>query len=207
MKEDVENRSLPCIVLATGSSYKIALFERLGLPFTSCSPDYEEIVPPGRAPEHVARELAEGKARSLVEVFPDHLIIGADQVLALGSEIFQKPQTTERAVAQLMRLRGKTHFLHTAVYLLNTRAGENDRARHLLVSSAITFYDDLDEGRLHRLVEADASQDCVGGYKFESRGVQLMKRVETSDTNAIVGLPLLELVGELRDLGYFDESL
>ena len=76
-----------------------------------------------------------------------------------------------------------------------------------MVSSAITFYDDLDGSVQYRLVKADASQDCVGGYKFESRGVQLMKRVETSDTNAIVGLPLLGLVGELRDLGYFDEPL
>lgn len=188
------------ILLATTSKYKRELFEKLGLAFEMAAPPYEEQVVEGVEPADLASMLATGKAQSLGQTWPDHLIIGADQVLALGQQVFTKPETTERAVAQLLSLSGQTHSLHTAFSLW-------DPARQKLVSrvvsSQLTFHPRLSPDFLRRMVEEDHSQDCVGAYKFESRGIFLFEKVESSDINAIIGLPLLAMIEELSRFGYF----
>ena len=190
------------IVLATASKYKLGLFQKLGLPFQNAAPRFRENIRQGVVPETLAAELAEGKAFSLSEDYPNSLIIGTDQVLALGKEIFTKPMTTARAVAQLLTLCGKTHDLHSAFTLW--QPATNQKVTRV-VTARLTFRDHLGPAFLRRLVEEDRSQDCVGGYKYESKGIFLMKKIETSDTNAIVGLPLIALIQELQKLGYFSD--
>ncbi|MDJ0836448.1 MAG: nucleoside triphosphate pyrophosphatase [Acidobacteriota bacterium] len=190
------------ILLATQSKYKIALFETLGLPFETAAPPFEEFIDPTLHPEQLALTLARGKAESLAEDWPHHLIIGADQVLALGDEVLTKPGTVDKTVAQLKRLSGKTHRLHTAFAIIEPDTG---RAVEDAVHASISFHGNLSEDYLRKMVEADKSWDCVGGYKFESRGVMLMSRVETQDTNAIVGLPLIALIEALSIWGFFEE--
>jgi len=188
------------IVLGTGSKYKIGLFQTLGLPFETDTPPFEENNPDQLEPMALAAALARGKAKSLVGRHPKALIIGADQVLALGDRVFSKPGTMEKAVAQLLALTGRTHCLHTAFAVFDPSSGA---IREALVTSRITFHANLSEDFLRTTVAQDQSWDCVGSYKFESRGILLMEKVETSDTNAIVGLPLIALAGVLGDLGYF----
>ena len=188
------------IVLGTTSRYKTDLFNRLGLPYHKAAPPFDEASIRGPEPRHLASALAKGKAYSLAEAFPKHLIIGSDQVLALGPRVFTKPGTVEKAVHQLSQLMGKTHSLHTAYTLLDTAQGTESCG---LVTSKLTMFENLPPSFLRQLVISDQTWDCVGGYKFESKGVLLMKKVETEDPNAIVGLPLLQLVIELRQRGYF----
>jgi len=188
------------ILLATTSKYKKALFNILNLPYDCAAPPYEEIIQEGADPIAAACELAAGKAQSLGELYPHHLIIGTDQVLALGSKIFTKPNTTEKAVKQLLELSGKTHCLHSAFHLYQPQSGI---ATTQCVTASLTFHAHLSPQYLKEMVEADQSQDCVGGYKYESRGIFLMEKIETPDTNAIVGLPLIALIEELQKLGYF----
>ena len=196
----VEGTPLKPIVLGTASKYKIGLFRTLGLPFENDGPPFEEKNPQNLGPVALAAALARGKAKSLAAKHPQALIIGADQVLALGDQVFSKPDTTERAVAQLLQLSGRTHCLHTAFAVLDPTSGT---LWEDLVTSRITFHANLSEDFLRKTVEQDESWDCVGSYKFESRGILLMEKVETADTNAIVGLPLIALAGVLGDLGYF----
>ncbi len=190
------------IVLATTSKYKIELFGRLGLPFRTASPKFEEILNPRRPPKNQAVALATGKAQSLGKSFPGSLIIGTDQVLALGKQVFTKPGTTDRAVTQLLELSGKTHSLHSAFALWNPSTEELVTR---VVTARLTFHSDFTPEYLREMVEADGSQDCVGGYKYESMGIFLMEHIRTSDTNTIVGLPLIALIRELQEMGYFPD--
>lgn len=190
------------ILLATQSKYKIALFETLGIAFETAPPPFEEHHNPKLSPRDLAMGLARGKAVSLADQYPNHLIIGADQVLAFEDQIFSKPGTVDAAVVQLGKLVGKTHALHTAFAVLEPSTG---RAVEDVVDAQITFHDRLAPDFLRAMVEADQTTDCVGGYKFESQGVLLMKQVATSDTNAIVGLPLIALVSALAEWGYFQD--
>ena len=186
------------LILGSTSRYRRALLERLGLPFTSLAPacDEEALKLPGLAPRALAESLAEAKAASLVPGHPDAVIIGSDQVCALGDEVLHKPGTAERAVAQLARMRGREHRLITAM----TVAHGERRWWHTDVT--VLHMRDLDDTALERYVAADAPLDCAGAYKLECRGVALFERIESADQSAIIGLPLIALTGILRGLGF-----
>ncbi len=190
------------LLLGSQSRYKIALFEKLGLPFETASPPFEETELPDELPEEMARRLSLGKAESLVATHPDHVIIGAGQVLALGCKVFHKPGSVEKAVAQLMELSGKIHQLHTAYTILH---GTTKRQLTRVVTSQVSILPDLNPDFLRDYVKRDETTDCVGAYKLESGGVLLMDRLETPDPNAIVGLPLMRLAMDLSDFGYLGE--
>lgn len=190
------------LLLASTSRYKRAVFERLELPFEVAAPPYEEVKPAGVAPEKVALLLAEGKARSLAHAFPDHVIVAGDQVLELEGELLSKPGTTERAVSQIMSMAGKMHRLLTAYCVLDVAS---DQVRLGFDEARITFRAKLNPDFVRRLVEKDQSQDCVGGYKFESRGPLLMASVAMGDPNAIIGLPLFELIKVLADMDFYPD--
>lgn len=190
------------LVLASTSKYKRQVFERLGLPFETAAPPFEEIKPEGVPPDQIALQLAEGKARSLADRYPEHVIVAGDQVLALEGQLLSKPGTVEKAVDQVMALSGKTHRLLTAYCILDVA---RDAVRVGLDEAQITFHARLKRDFVRQIVEADQSQDCVGAYKFESRGPLLMESVLMRDPNAIVGLPLFELIAQLADMGYYPE--
>src|SRR5688500_16095835 len=109
------------LVLASTSKYRRALLERLGLAFAVAAPGVDEQALPGEAPADTASRLAALKARSLEARFPDALIIGSDQVAALGSERLDKPGSHENAARQLRRLSGRIAQFHTAVTLLDSK--------------------------------------------------------------------------------------
>lgn len=190
------------LLLASTSKYKRQVFERLGLPFAVAAPPYAEIKPRGMAPQQVALHLAEGKARSLRADYPEHVIVAGDQVLECEGELLSKPGTIERAVAQILALQGKTHRLLTAYCILDP---SDDSVRKGVDQALIRFHAGLHPEFVRRLVEADQSQDCVGAYKFESRGPLLMESVQMKDPNAIIGLPLFELIAQLADIGFYPD--
>jgi len=190
------------ILLGTTSTYKIGVFEKLGIPFETAAPPFEEHVDEALHPRQLAQTLARGKALSLVNAWPDHLIIGADQVLALDDEVLTKPGSVDAAVAQLQRLSGRTHALHTAFAVLDAATGD---AVEDVVTAEISFHANLDPAFLRRMVIADGTTDCVGAYKFERMGILLMERFETPDPNAIVGLPLIALVDALGRWGWLTD--
>lgn len=186
------------LILGSTSRYRRALLERLGLPFAAVAPacDEEALKLPGLAPQALAESLAEAKAASLVPGNPDAVIIGSDQVCALGDEVLHKPGTAARAVAQLARMRGREHRLITAMVVAH---GER-RWRHTDVT--VLRMRDLDQAALERYVAADEPLDCAGAYKLECRGVTLFERIESADQSAIIGLPLIALSGILRGIGF-----
>ncbi len=190
------------LVLASTSRYKSRILEQLGVTFQCCAPKFDELACDGVSPAQCALDFACAKARSVRKSWPGHVIIGADQTLEFEGEILGKPGSIKNAVAQLQRLSGRTHQLHTAFALLDTDSG---REMERLVTSNLRMRSDLDHHYLEDMVRSDQSHDCCGGYKWESKGVFLFEQIETSDPNAIVGLPLIALATGLRDWGYFGD--
>lgn len=188
----------PPLVLASTSPYRRALLERLGLPFACVAPpcDEEALKAAGGDPEALAARLALAKARAAAILHPQAVVIGGDQVCALGDDILHKPRTAERAVEQLLRLQGGEHRLVTALALVHPD-GE-------LTHTDITrlHMRALDRTALERYVATDLPLDCAGAYKLERRGITLFSRIDSQDHDAIVGVPMLWLTGALVDLGY-----
>jgi len=148
------------------------------------------------APE-CALALAEAKARQVSRREPQALVIGADQILVCDGEWFDKPPDLGAARAQLQALRGRTHLLASAVCA--TRAGERiwecrSVPRLTMRNFSDAFLDDYLAG------EGEAVLGSVGAYRLEARGVQLFDHVD-GDHLAILGLPLVELLGFLRECG------
>lgn len=177
-----------------------------GLDFTVEKPRIDEraveapLKDSGATPEDVALVLATAKADDVSERHPGALVIGSDQTLSLGDEIFHKPADMEGARRHLLRLSGQTHQLNSAVVLV--RDGETLWSNVGVARLTMHHLDPAFIGR-HLARVGDKALQSVGAYQIEGEGIQLFEKVE-GDHFTIVGLPLLPLLAALRDLGAID---
>ena len=189
------------VILASTSRYRRELIGRLGITVTCmASPFDEEAAKEGLSALPIAeraRALAIGKAEALGAQHPDAVIIGSDQMGELDGEALGKPQTAENARAQLRRMAGREHRLHTAVALHHRASGRTEALvdTHSLVMRALT-----DEA-IADYVARDAPLDCAGSYRVESLGIALFERVRGDGFTAVIGLPLSKVVGLLEGFG------
>jgi septum formation protein len=190
------------LILASGSAARRALLSAAGLAFEAVAPSLDEdaakaaLRAEGATPREVALRLAELKALSVSKQSAG-LVIGADQVLALGDRVFDKPASIGQAREHLLALSGQTHELLTAATI--ARDGEIvwrmlDAPRLTMRTLTDAFIDDY----LARV--GDAATKSVGAYQLEGLGVQLFERIE-GDYFSILGLPLLPLLALLREQG------
>ncbi|MDR1889309.1 MAG: Maf family nucleotide pyrophosphatase [Zoogloeaceae bacterium] len=185
------------LVLASTSPFRRELLARLGLPFQVAAPDCDETPRSGEAPEALALRLSEAKARAVAERFPDALIIGSDQAASCDGQIYGKPGSHANAVAQLQALSGKTVNFFTGLCLLDARTG----AAHVRgVPTRVTFRT-LTDARIEAYLRREPAYDCAGSAKSEGLGIALIARLEGSDPNALVGLPLIALCDLLYAAG------
>jgi septum formation protein len=177
------------IILASTSSYRRALLERLGLPFQCVPPGVDEKQLPGETPAAMAARLALAKAESVAACSPQALVIGSDQVAALGGKVLGKPGDFATARAQLAASSGRTVNFYTGLALV-CRA----RALHLthLEPFAVEFRS-LQPGEIDAYLERDQPYDCAGSFKWEGLGISLFRRLRGDDPTALEGLPLIAL--------------
>jgi septum formation protein len=185
------------IILASTSPYRRELLARLHLPFEVANPATDESPMPDETPEKLARRLSEAKARAVADQFPDALIIGSDQVATMEGEIFGKPGSHARAVAQLRKLSGKTVNFYTGLCLYNART---DQAEVCGVPTLVTFRH-LSDREIENYLQREPAYNCAGSAKSEGLGIALISRLEGEDPNALVGLPLIALCNLLRNQG------
>ena len=186
-------------ILASGSASRRALLENAGLRFEIDPADVDEAALKAQFSGDAAAlalHLAEAKALGVSSRRPG-LVLGADQVLAFDGKVFDKAKTVQEAAERLAMLRGKTHWLKGGVAL--ARDGEvvwrhESSARMVVRNFSDAFLDDY-------LARAgDILTKGVGAYAFEGLGAQLFEHVE-GDYFAVLGLPLLPVLGALRAQG------
>ncbi|MBB2159940.1 Maf-like protein [Gluconacetobacter sacchari] len=191
----------PRIVLASQSATRRNLLEQAGLRVETRPARIDEAMvresafAEGRSAGECALLLAELKARRVLE--PDCVVIGADQILECDGAWFEKPVDRAGARAQLLDLRGREHSLHCAVVVM--RGGQviwRHVARPELTMRR--FSESFLDAYLD--VEGDAVLSSVGAYRLEGPGIHLFERV-TGEHAAILGLPMLSLLGFLRQHG------
>ncbi len=188
---------MPNIVLASTSAYRRALLERFQLPFETARPEVDETPLPGELPPATADRLAIAKAQAVATHWPDALIIGSDQVAHIADQVFGKPGTVERAIAQLQKMSGRTVVFHTALAVIDTRSG---RIRTESVSTEVRFRT-LSDAEIVRYVEKERPLDCAGSAKSEGLGITLLDALSGDDPTALIGLPLIALSRMLRAEG------
>jgi septum formation protein len=190
------------LILASGSAARRRMLEAAGVTFEVDVPRIDEDAArtsfraKRMTPRDQANALAELKALSVSTRRPG-LVIGADQMLALEGEAFDKPKSAAEAREHLLRLRGRTHQLITAA-----AAARDGQViwRHLDAPELTmrAFSDAFLEDYLARAGENVLMS--VGAYQLEGLGAQLFGRVE-GDYFSILGLQLMPLLAFLREQG------
>ena len=184
------NNTLP-IILASTSPYRQQLLQRIQLPFTAAAPTCDETPIVGEEPDATAIRLAESKARSLQKDYPAALIIGSDQVAFCDGVQYGKPKTLKKATEMLRQLSDKTLTFYTAVVLLNTATGKIHRHIDTTFVSLRPLRPSVISQYLKR--EPDALH-CAGAAKSEGLGMTLIRQIDSTDPNALIGLPMLRLI-------------
>jgi septum formation protein len=186
------------IVLASTSPYRRELIGRLGLDFICCPPVCDETPQAGESALETACRLARTKARSLATHYPDALIIGSDQVAQLGQRQLGKPASLQHAVDMLLDMSGQTLLFHSALALYNSQTTD---LQECVETTRVTLRK-LTETQIRRYLQREPDAlNCAGAAKSEGLGGALIERVETRDPNALIGVPLFDLVGMLLSQG------
>lgn len=177
------------IVLASSSPYRRALLERLNLPFHWAAPEVDEAPRAGESAQQLTLRLAHAKALALTERYPEHLLIGSDQVLLLDGAAISKPGNHPAARKQLQACSGRTLTFHTAVCLLNSQSGDYQ----CVVEPFEVEFRTLDDARIERYLLKEQPYDCAGSFKVEGLGITLFHALRGDDPNSLIGLPLIRL--------------
>lgn len=188
---------IPQLVLASTSPFRQQLLEKLGLAFVTAAPKVDETPQAGESPEGLVARLAEAKARAVAGQFPDALIIGSDQVAVLNGQILGKPGGHDSAVRQLRQASGQRVQFLTGLCLVNARSG---RSQVSVVPFSVLFRP-LGEEQIQHYLRREQPYNCAGSFKSEGLGISLFQRLEGNDPNALIGLPLIELINMLANEG------
>jgi septum formation protein len=182
------------LVLASTSIYRSELLKRLQFPFETAAPDVDETPLPNESARATSLRLAEAKAHTVAVRYPNALIIGSDQVALLDGQQLGKPLTHDNAVKQLQSMRGKTTCFYTALTLLNSKTGnmQTDVAENF-----VTLHN-LSDVEIEGYLLKEQPYHCAGSAKSEGLGIALMSKMTGDDPNALIGLPLILLIGMLR---------
>ncbi|MEP3889136.1 MAG: Maf family protein [Hellea sp.] len=190
------------LILASGSAIRRKLMTDAGLDFEVISKAVDEgaikesMLAEGAKLLDIADALAEAKSMRVSRV-EEGLVIGADQIMVMDNQLFDKPKDTDEARERLLFMRGKTHHLIGAVVIC-----ENGQPvwRHM-AKTTLTMRD-FSDSFLDSYLEAEGElvTKSVGAYRFEGLGSQLFSHVE-GDFFSILGLSLLPVMDYLRVRG------
>ena len=191
------------LLLASKSEARRRMLEAAGVPFETVEAELDEgaakggLEAAGFDPRGIAEELAQLKALS-VQAASDALVLGSDQTLELDDgSMMSKPGSREEAHEQLSTLGGRTHLLHSSAVV--AQGGQAIWWHCETVEMTMRrLGDDFLEQYLDR--EYEHVRWSVGGYRIEGMGAQLFDRIDGSHF-AILGMPLLPLLGYLRERG------
>jgi len=189
------------LILASQSASRRAMLEAAGLPFVALPAQVDERAIEaglaGAAPEAVAQALGEAKAQAVSALHPERLVLGSDSLVVCGGRRFDKPASREEAAAHLRFFSRKTMELVSAAALVRSGAVVWAGARTARLKVA-ALSDGFIAGYLDH--EWPAVAGCVGVFRIEGRGVQLFESIE-GDHFTVLGMPLLAVLGALRELG------
>lgn len=190
------------IVLASKSASRRAMLDAAGVPFTAIPANVDERaleaeLGPAAAPHDVALMLARAKARAVSTQIPGELVLGSDSLVECGGRRFDKPASRAEAAEHLRSFSGRIMHLHSAAVL--ARGGEILREDAAVASLHVA---DLSNRFIADYLEHEwpAVSGCVGVFRIEGRGVQLFRKIE-GDHFTVLGMPLLSVLGFLRELG------
>ena len=186
------------LVLASSSPFRKELLNKLFSDFDCSSPNIDESAKENESPLNLSKRLAFEKANALASKYPNHLIIGSDQVAMLGNKQLTKPGSHENCVKQLTLSSGKSITFYTSLCVLDSKS--NHSATDLDICKV--YMKNLSLEQIEDYVSRDKPYGCAAAFKSEGLGIALFEKIEANDPNALVGLPLIRLINLLDEMQY-----
>jgi septum formation protein len=182
------------VVLASGSPRRHQLLNLIGIEHEVNPANIDETLRPREAPRRHAERLAREKAATIAVRDPDLITIGADTVVVINSKVLGKPADTNDAARMLGMLSGREHTVITAVAVARGR-----KLRSAIEEVRVKFRR-LREDEIEAYIATGEPMDKAGAYGIQGFGATIVERIE-GDYFAVMGLPLVRLVGLMRDVG------
>jgi septum formation protein len=185
----------PRLILASASPRRAELLEQLKLEFNIIPSDATEVFDEYLSPLEICQLNAHRKARAVAKKIPDALVLGADTMVFLESEIMGKPRDLADARRMLTQLQGRTHRVVTGVSLILLR---EHRERLFAEATEVTFHS-LSAEQISNYLSKINPLDKAGAYAVQEHGDAIISKISGSYSN-VVGLPLEKLKDELQIL-------
>ncbi|MFL2713508.1 MAG: Maf family protein [Gammaproteobacteria bacterium] len=186
------------IILASGSASRKIMLEEAGIAFEIFVSDTDEdqikLDVVSKPFDEQVIYLAQAKAQSVSNLYPDSIVIGGDQMCVYNNTVFNKPGSKEQAVKNLNLLSGQSHYQHSGVCIY--KKGE---CLWKYSETVELRMHDLSEEEIINYVELENPINAAGAYKFESLGCNLFSYVDGS-SYTVRGMPLIPLLNALREL-------
>lgn len=183
------------IILASASPRRQELLASAGVTFSVVPGDIDETPYPGEEPTaHVVR-LAEEKAREASARAAGRFFIGADTIVVLEGEILGKPRDEADAAVMLRKLSNRMHHVITGFAVVDHESG---RTVSRAVSTEV-YFRKITDAEIAAYIATGCPLDKAGAYAIQGGAASMVEKINGSYTN-VVGLPLCEVVGALREL-------
>ncbi|MCG7546919.1 nucleoside triphosphate pyrophosphatase [Pseudoalteromonas sp. Of7M-16] len=185
------------IILASSSPFRQQILKKIGLSFTTFSPEIDESLLSGETPQALVQRLSENKAKVAIQHFQKGLVIGSDQVAVFDDQILGKPHNQENAIKQLTLFSSQCVTFYTG---LSVYSIEEDKCITKVVPFNV-YFRALTAKQISNYLEIEQPYNCAGSFKSEGLGICLFDKLEGEDPNTLVGLPLIELTKSFASFG------
>jgi len=184
------------LILASSSRYRREQLARMQIEFSSSAPDVDERALVDESGLALAQRLAEKKARAVAKLNPGALVIGCDQTMVCNQQTFGKPGNLSAARTMLLAFGNCEAWFHSALALVS-----DEELQAIEVVSTRVQFRDFGSAEIDRYLALEDALDCAGGFKSEALGIALVSSIESRDPSALIGLPLIALLGMLKPYG------
>jgi MAF protein len=194
------------LILASSSPYRKHQLAKLGHQFNTQSPNIDETRRNGETPSALVERLSYEKALAIQKSFPRSTIIGSDQVAYIKEEeknshlsfinVLTKPNSISNAINQLTACSGKSVRFVTGLCCLSPKHDAQIISEYVDVT-----FRQLSQPEIQHYINIEMPLDCAGSFKVEGLGITLFSKIESSDPNTLIGLPLIALNKMLINMG------
>lgn len=189
------------LILASQSPRRRALIKLLNREFDTAVPSFDEKLDSDDYTDDKIKSLSYQKALSVLNkqstdntLYKNCLIISADTMVVLNNKIYGKPQDIAHAKQMLRNLSGKTHFVVTAISIIDA---ETKKSLTTTTKTFVTFQQLSDE-LIEKYVTEKKPLDKAGAYGIQEMGREFIKEVD-GDLENVIGLPIKTLRSMLEN--------
>ncbi|AGH44909.1 Maf family protein [Paraglaciecola psychrophila] len=190
------------IILASSSTYRQSILQKLHIPFSFTAPDIDESPVAGESISAQVARLAKNKALVIATEITnlDSYVIGSDQLASFNGEVLGKPGDFITARQQLLMFSGQTVKFYTGLCLVHSATKQLAPQIQQTVETFDVKFRILTEKQISTYLRIEQPYDCAGSFKCEGLGIALFESLDGRDPNTLIGLPLIALIDLFRNM-------